>query len=354
MLQCNCIRTNSILDTRIYLRKNVIMKTTLQLKKYRYILIVCFAIFLIFSGAFTILSSIAVNQYWSVSHLQDAVIDISDYENNVVNNDNELNRIKKIVHSCNEKAIPMRQECTAFFNSCNDIIIRCLRDIYGVDATEKLDQLQVMESTYPEDVSQWVGGSYTSDFPSMLFINTEILDSFTSSITENGAPDIDSTEFSAKMLRTVYIHEVMHYLGIRSDSSFNHFTEALAESLNEQIMQYSDIQYESITGYNAIQDFAAQIIACDPAFITEILNNSSLDIGEYFNQKLGGDYAKYYDKLIGLLNSVTNDKSKIAFYTQYLTYEYCKAVNDKAKDILNSENKNTVNFFELKWFLNID
>lgn len=170
--------------------------------------------------------------------------------------------------------------------------------------------------------------------------------------------EITSMEFSVKMLRTVYIHEVIHYLGFNSDSFFDHFTEAIAECLNKKVMLHSGIKYESLTGYSAIQGFGAQIVECDPELVREVLTKGGSCAGEYFNSrfedKSGINYAEYYDRLIGLIQKGDNkDLGRIAYYTQYLSYEYCKAANRNAREILKTANETSVRLFEVKWLLGV-
>lgn len=327
-------------------------------KKYFTILALLMIVIIFIGTMFIIISCVAKNQYWNHSHLQNAILPLEEYEKSITKNDSDLNKVKTTVHECNEKAVHVRSEFSAFFESCNQAIIRCFQDIYKIDLTEKLHALQVMEATYPEDISQMVGGSYSNDFPDKLFMDAAFLDSFILDKETGEIPEITSTEFSVKMLRTIYIHEVIHYLGFNSNSTFNYFTEAIAEYLNQKVMLHSNIKYESITGYAAIQGFAAQIIECNPEFVKEVLMNGNSNMDAYFNAKFGDksnfNYAEYYDKLIGLIQKGgTKNANKIKYYAQYLTYEYCKSVNHDAKNILKALKENPVSLFEIEWFFNI-
>ncbi len=334
------------------------LKKSTSRKKYQTMAVILIAVVILVFSSIAILSFIAKNQYWNHSYVQDAILTLGEYDKSITENDTNLSQIEATVHDCNERALPVRDEFSDFFASCNQAITTCFQDVYGVDVTLKLETLQVMEALYPENVSQMVGGSYSSDFSDKLFMNAELLDSV---ILDEGTAEtleITSTEFSAKMLRTVYIHEVIHYLGFNSDSIFDHFTEAVAEYLNQKVTQHNGIKYESITGYAAIQDFAAQIIECDPQFVREVLNNGNASMGEYFNAKFddksGMNYAEYYDKLIGLIQAgASKDLNRIIYFAQYLTYEYCKASSDDAKAIIETLGKSTVSLFEIKWFFNV-
>lgn len=78
------------------------------------------------------------------------------------------------------------------------------------------------------------------------------------------------------------------------------------------------------------------------------------DNERYFNEKLGGgeNYAAYYDRLIGLIQSGgTDDLDEIVYYAQYLTYEYCKAVNPDARAVIEVLEDRPARWFELKWLL---
>lgn len=334
------------------------MRLSVSRKKYHIVSTILLAVILFAVSAGVIISSVAKNRYWKDSHLQNAVLNLGEYDKRITESDANLDEIEAAVQKCNEDAIPVRYELSAFFEACDELIARCFQDIYGVDVTEKLNSLQVMEAAYPEDISQMVGGSYSSSFPDKLFMNAALLDSFIADIGNGEIPEITSTEFSVKMLRTVYIHEVIHYLGFNSDSIFDHFMEAVAECLNKKVMLHSNIKYESITGYAAIQGFAAQIVECDPEFVREVLTKGASNTGAYFNNQLGDksgiNYAEYYDKLIGLIQKGEDkDLSRITYYAQYLTYEYCKAVNNNADDILKTAKENAVRLFEVKWFFDV-
>ena len=330
------------------------MKQPIARKKYQIVLTLLLVAILVVGSILTIICTVAKSKYWAASYLQDAMLDLGEYEAIITENDATLDGVEAIVHECNENAVPLSDECAAFIEDCNEAIIRCFEDIYEVDVHEKLDTLQVMKATYPENISQMVGGSYSSDFSENLFMNAAVLDSFTFDIENGEIPEITSTVFSVKMFRTIYIHEAIHYLGFHSDSVFHHFAEAITESLNKEVMLYSGIKYEGITGYAAIQGFGAQIVACDAELVRKVVTDSSFQIGAYFNERLGGNYAAYYDQLIGLIQQEgIQNRNKITYYTQYLTYEYCKAVNADAKNILKSTKENTVSLFELKWFLDI-
>lgn len=327
-------------------------------KKQQTIIAIMIAVIIFAGGAITILSFVAKSQYWNHSYLQNTILSLEEYNESITKNDAGLDEIETTVHECNESANPVRDEFSDFFTSCNQAIIKCFQEAYGVDVTPRLDALQVMEAAYPENVSQMVGGSYSSDFPDKLFMNADILNSFIPDGGAAGTLEATSTEFSVKMLRTVYIHEVIHYLGFNSDSIFNHFTEAIAEYLNKKVMLHNGITYDSITGYAAIQGFAAQIIECDPELVREVLTNGGGNMGEYFNAKFNDksdtNYAEYYDKLIGLIQTGNiKNLNKIVYYTQYLTYEYCKAANNEARIIIEAIKENAVSLFEIKWLLNI-
>lgn len=310
----------------------------------------------VLTGGAMLLSLAAKDLYWKAPHLENALSDLSEYEARVTENDSGLDEIEETVHACNEAAAPVRPEFAPFFEGCDQMIRACFQDVFQVDVTDRLNALQVMESSYPEEVSQMVGGSHSSDFPGKLFINAEVLEDARSELGEGELPEAAGTRFSTKLLRNVYIHEVTHYLGVNSDTGFHHFTEALAEFLCQEVMEHSGVRYESITGYAPIQGFAAQIASCDPALVREALTSGHFDMKAYFNRKLGGDpgvdYGKVYDGLIGLLQK-GDDSGGVRYHTQYLTYEYCKAANGGAREILNAAGAAAGGAFELKWLLGI-
>lgn len=330
-------------------------KTPVRRKRRCIIAIILIAAVLFAAGAFITLSSTAKSLYWSSHHLQYALLPLEEYDEITIENDAQLAKAEAIVHVCNEGAVPLGEgQASAFLESCNGALIRFFNDTYGVDIAEKLDALTVMRVYYLNDISEMVGGSYSDDFPDKLFLNGTVLDSFEAELAGVQSPELARQEFSAKILRNIYIHEVMHYLGFNSDSVFNHFTEALAESLSKKVILYSGIKYEDITGYRDIQGFAAQIVECDPQLVIKVLTDSGFDLGQYFNNRLDGEYginyAEYYDKLIGLVRqNNSKDAGRLKYYAQYLTYEYCKAVDPHAEKTLKDLGEDTVSFFELRW-----
>lgn len=320
--------------------------------------VILLAVIILLGSAAVVVNSVANSQYWSGSHLQDFTFELEEYADLIANGNSSLSETTAAVHECNESAVPVGDDLSPFFDACNDLIFSYFRDVYSVDVSEKLSALRVFESTYPEEVSQMVGGSYSSDFPERLFMNSALPESCVSEIGEGKTPDMTSNVFSVKMLRTVYIHEVIHYLGFNSGLGFEHFTEALAECLNKKVMLHGGINYESITGYAAIQGFASQIVDCDPELVKKVLTEEDFNMSEYFNNKLGDksgtNYAEYYDSLIGLIQKGgSRDLNKLTYYTQYLTYEYCKSVNSDAGEIIKETNENPVSLFEVKWLLGI-
>lgn len=316
------------------------------------------AVIILLCSMAVVVNSVANSQYWSSSHLQDFTLELGEYADLIANGDSSLSEIEATVHECNESAEPVSDDLSLFFDACNELIFSYFQDIYSVDVSEKLNALRVFESTYPEEVSQMVGGPYSSDFPERLFMNSALLESCVSEIGEGKTPDVTSNVFSVKMLRTVYIHEVIHYLGFNRGLGFERFTEALAECLNEKVTLHGGIKYESITGYAAIQGYASQIVDCDPELVKKVLTEEDFNMSEYFNNKLGDksgtNYAEYYDCLIGLIQKGgSRDLNKLTYYTQYLTYEYCKTSNSGARNILKEANENSVSLFEVKWLLGI-
>ena len=66
------------------------------------------------------------------------------------------------------------------------------------------------------------------------------------------------------------------------------------------------------------------------------------------------NYAQYYDKLIGLIKTGgVENLNRIKFYTQFLTYEYCKAANNDARAVTEALKESSVRLFEIKWLLGV-
>ena len=54
-----------------------------------------------------------------------------------------------------------------------------------------------------------------------------MLNSYIADIPSGGELPVDSDVYSAKLLRNVYIHEAIHYLGITDNGLFDNFVEAV-------------------------------------------------------------------------------------------------------------------------------
>lgn len=300
------------------------------------------------------LSSVAESRYWAGPQLQGARLELSQYQDRITAQDSALGGVKETVHRCNQAAVPLRPGLAPFFADCDQMIVRYFQDGYGIDLSDRLRTLQIMEATYPEEVSEMVGGSHSGDFPGKLFLNSALLEDALWSTADGETLKAAGTTFSEKMLRTVYIHEIMHYLGFNGETGFAHLTEALAEALNQAVMDYGDVLYESVTGYAPIQGYAAQILTCDPELVRKALTEEGADLIAYFDSRLGDGYGAYYDALIGLVqNGQGKDRGRLKYYTQYLTYEYCKGVNPKAGELLRGKGGGEDRFFEVKWLLGL-
>lgn len=301
-----------------------------------------------------VLSSVAESRYWAGPQLQGARLELSRYQDCITEQDSTLGGVKETVHRCNQAAIPLRPALAPFFEGCDQMIVRYFQDSYGVDLSDRLQTLQVMEASYPEEVSEMVGGSYSGDFPEKLFLNSALLEDALLSAVGGETLKAAGTTFSEKMLRTVYIHEVMHYLGFNGATGFAHLTEALAEALNREVMDYGDVSYESMTGYAPIQGYAAQILTCDPELVRKTLTEDGADLAACFDSRLGDGYGAYYDALIGLVqNGPGKDRGRLKYYTQYLTYEYCKGAAPGARELLREKGDGGDRFFEVKWLLGL-
>lgn len=205
-------------------------------------------------------------------------------------------------------------------------------------------------------MSDFVGGSYYSDIPefsSKIFFNKNIIDNFITDVSNGEDMSIyNDSVLSFRLIRTIYIHETMHYLGFSSEKVFDYFTEAMAESLNEKVQTYSGINYENITGYGDIKDVVSQIIDVDKEIVTNVLTKGTdFNLTGYFNEKIGGDYAQILENLIMLQQKGADETySDIPYFIQFIIYEYMKATQNYIEKPENLTKSIELNF-ELKWLL---
>ena len=157
------------------------------------------------------------------------------------------------------------------------------------------------------------------------------------------------------LLRTIYIHEAMHYLGFSSEPAFDCFIEAMAESLHEKIINYSGMKFDNATAYRDIKDIATQIIDVDKKIVFNVLNEGhTFNISQYFDTVLGAEYAQILDDLTLILQKNGDDKYKeVPYYAQFLIYEYAKSVNGTYANVEDVTQNSITNNFELKWLFNI-
>lgn len=294
--------------------------------------------------------------YWAQPHLDMLAIDMEKYEDSLSDANAEHSSTTDMVRRCNMEATAVPETCEDYLDACNEIIVRFFEEVYDVDVSQKMAQLQVMRAVYPGEIAESVGGSFFGGVPDLagkVFVNSTILTGFIDETVQYGYPSVCETEhFYAKMLRTVYIHEVIHYLGFSNDAIFDHSIEAFTEYLNEKIMTYSGIEYESITGYGQIKNVASLIIEADTQLVRKVLEEESFSIGEHFNEILGADLADEFDSLAFLLQKNGSAyHSDISFWLQYIAYEYVKAASDDIDQCLEAAYPGIVPLFELRWLL---
>ena len=174
-----------------------------------------------------------------------------------------------------------------------------------------------------------------------------MLNSYIADIPSGGELPVDSDVYSAKLLRNVYIHEAIHYLGITDNGLFDNFVEAITESLCSMVITYAGIEYEHITGYSEIQGLGNRVITADPDLVRAALGGNST--GEHFDEVLGGDYAHKLDALSLVIRNGGEDAGEAKYLAQFIVNEYIKASCDNPYELQKSAERGTVSFFELKW-----
>lgn len=273
--------------------------------------------------------------YWKKAHLDSRIPDTSVLADVLNEKKQETEEIEEKVRKYNETGVALNSEEEGFIEGCNSFAKDYFLDNYGVDISEKIASLTVQKVVYPEDISQMVGGSFYPENPKHLFVNADWFN-----LSDY---DARSSEYSATVLRNVYVHELMHFLGFHSGLGMNYFTEAVAEGLTECIMNDAALPYERMTGYSGIQQYASDFIECDPDMIRSVLSEDNYDLKGRIDSRIGPGYSDYYNLLIG---SVRYNLDKVSQYrTQYLTYEYCKSSDVNAKFKVDR-----YDLFEAKWF----
>ena len=155
-------------------------------------------LFLAAAGAAFLIVLLAEDLYWREPHLEGVLPALSEYQEQGLEDSSGLDETKAIVHSCNEVAVPMGAELTPFFEGCDRMIAAYFQDVHGIDVAPRLDALQIMEASYPEEVSQMVGGSYSGDLPDELFINGDVAAELLSDSKDGKLPEVSGVVFSAK------------------------------------------------------------------------------------------------------------------------------------------------------------
>lgn len=307
-----------------------------------------------FLGCFLGCSWYAEQAYWEKPWLEEFQVDLTRYEQALTEDGAEHEQTLQQVRECNMAAGALPKEFEGYIRECNALAVAFFKECYHVDVSEKMNALKVMCAQYPAEISETVGGSYSStpELQDKLFLNSAILEG---ALLENGdglPPVAEAEGFYTKMLRTVYLHEVIHYLGFADDDLFDHSIEGFTESLNEQLQRYHGISYESVTDYGDMKDLAAQLLYTDKEPVRRVLTENTFSMGAYFNEVMGTDLADKFDSMIFLLQKgYHREHPEIRYQLQYLVYEYQKAAGS-GLDVW-KENKNpVVPLFELWWYWN--
>lgn len=253
--------------------------------------------------------------YWQKPYLDSEIPDTSALADVLREKEQETEAIEEQVQTYNETATALSSKENEFVEGCNSFAKAYFFENYGVDISEKIATLTVQKVIYPEDISQMVGGSFYPEKPNHLFINADWF--YLSDYDARG------TDYSATALRNVYVHELMHFLGFHSGLGMNYFTEAVAESLTERIMNDASLPYERMTGYAGIQQYASDFIECDPEFIRGVLSDGCFDLKGRIDTQIGAAYSDYYNLLIGSVQH--NGDRALQYRAKHITYEYCKA-----------------------------
>lgn len=123
----------------------------------------------------------------------------------------------------------------------------------------------------------------------------------------------------------------------------SYFSEAAAESLTERIMNDALLPYKRMTGYSGIQQYASDFIECDPEFVRGMLSEESFDLRDRIDSRTGADYSDYYNLSIGSVLHEGDRSSR--YHAQHITYEYCKASDENAR-----EKVARIDLFEVRCF----
>jgi len=310
-----------------------------------------FALGIVFLIGIVFLSYLARETYWKTSYLQNFSMDISRYATDWKALDANQSSTKDAVRACNEAGVPAPAECLNYFEQCNRLISSYFQEVHSVDVSDKLNALHVMKATYPEEIANTVGGSFSANLGG-LFINAALLDDFMEAVSEGLHPSVQEEKIlSCKMLRHVYIHETIHALGF-TNQQLDCLNEAITEALTEDVITYSGLKYENLTGYGEIKDLAAQIIDANPEIIRLALQEKSFKIGNHIGQILGSNHAETLDHLLFIMQSGGSKQyPEIPYLSQYLVYEYIKAVDSSATRQSEYAKNGIIPAFEWKWLL---
>lgn len=241
-------------------------------QKRRRVLLGALGVLVLLIAAVLTLSQIAKAAYWTGPHLQELHIDMDRYVGDLGRIDTSQSALQDAVRQCNENAVPLPNACADYLRQCDQLITKAFQEIYSVNVSPALDALQVRMATYPEEVAETVGGSFSAELGG-LFLNAALLDSFLADAGDTQPSVFDSKTFSCSMLRNVYIHEAIHALGFADDPAISSFMEAITEALTQQVTEFHGIPYENLTGYGEIKDLATQIIEAAPDIVCRTLQD---------------------------------------------------------------------------------
>ncbi len=211
------------------------------------------------------------------------------------------------------------------FNSLNEKITQFFMDLYNIDVSEKIQNMEVN------------------------FFLTPIADEFTAGYTPRGSKGInlnvvllEDANYSI-FLTSTYIHEMMHYLGVTSKTS-SAIDEGMADFLASKFTTYAGITYLPTDSYEYYRMVANQMCAVNEnEIVSGYIGNSNFDITAHITEILKDVPQVFYhvDNIGGVFSDLVGNIGKsfddngyyLAIISQDILSAYCRTFNPTKEQI---------------------
>lgn len=206
-----------------------------------------------------------------------------------------------------ENSKELREAYKPLINEANSLVINYFSELYNVDLTDIINELNVYEA----DLSDSIAGCYCG--LQKLYLSSYFL-------IDEPSSDI---HFSDDLLESeIYIHELIHYLGIYTgeDMHMIFLVEGLTEYLTDSILNYGNYSSSGNSTYADYVKVAEQMLSVDPQLIIDTILNRDNCNSYLINRINSVSYEGLAEKLGDSMWIIDSHPQ----YAQYYALEFVK------------------------------